>query len=168
MSQEFSAMRISPHFVLAEFEKSPTAAACGIDNRVPTRYVPNVVALVNEVLEPVRSKLGIEIYISSGYRCKAVNAKNHGAAHSQHMKGEAADIYISSDPKKNLGYTLWDVLKLIVNITDFDQIIWETRPPTKARPNGSKWIHVSYVTYRKNRHSMLRCADGKTYKELEI
>lgn len=78
------------------------------------------------------------------------------------MKGEAADIYIDTDPKKNLEWTLWDVLKLIVRFTDYDQVIWETRP------NGNKWIHVSYVTYRTNRHDMRRCSDGKTYPKLEL
>ena len=152
--------RLSKNFTLEEFEVSATARMNGIDNHVPADKVKNVKALVDEVLQPTRDKVGIPIYISSGYRCKEVNRINHGATTSQHMRGEAADIFI--DPVCSLGWTLWDVLKLIVQFTDFDQIIWETRP------NGSKWIHVSYVTYRKNRHSMLRCADGKTYKILEI
>ena len=164
--QEFSAMQLSKNFTLKEFEVSETARVNDIDNRVPKRYMKNVKALVDNVLQPTRDKVGIPIYISSGYRCREVNRINHGATTSQHMRGEAADIFI--DPVCSLGWTLWDVLKLIVRFTDFDQIIWETRPPTKARPNGSKWIHVSYVTYRKNRHSMLRCADGKTYKLLEL
>ena len=33
---------------------------------------------------------------------------------------------------------------------------------------GSKWIHVSYVTYRKNRHQKLQCKDGKTYQALDF
>ena len=153
-------MQLSKNFALKEFEVSETARVNDIDNRVPKRYVKNVKALVDEVLQPTRDKVGIPIYISSGYRCREVNQINHGATSSQHMRGEAADIFI--DPVCSLGWTLWDVLKLIVQFTDFDQVIWETRP------NGSKWIHVSYVTYRKNRKQCLQCKDGKTYQPLEI
>lgn len=157
---EYSAMRISKNFTLKEFEVSQTAEKHGIDNRVPAKLVPNVKALVDEVLQPTRNKVEIPIHISSGYRCKQVNAINHGAVSSQHMKGEAADIYII--PMEAKGWTLWDLAKLIVQFTDFDQLIYETRP------NGSKWIHVSYTTKRANRHSLLRCKDGKHYYRLEI
>ena len=154
-------MHLTRNFTLEEFEKSKTAETYGIDNRVPKKYIRNVQALA-EQLQVIRDMVGIPIYISSGYRCKEVNRINHGASSSQHMKGEAADIYIDTDPKKNLEWTLWDVLKLIVRFTDYDQVIWETRP------NGNKWIHVSYVTYRTNRHDMRRCSDGKNYPKLEL
>ena len=148
-------MRISENFTLEEFERSDKATRLGIDNRVPASKVRNVKALVDEVLQPVRTKLGIPIHISSGYRCPALNGAVKGATRSQHMKGEAADIYITSSK-----VTLWDVYKCIALCTDFDQLIWETRP------SGSKWIHVSYVTYRKNRHQKLQCKDGKTYQTI--
>ena len=45
----------------------------------------------------------------------------------------------------------------MVKHLDYDQIIWETRP------NGSKWIHVGYVSEGRNRHKALRCEDGKHY-----
>lgn len=153
-------MKLSKNFTLKEFEVSNTAEKLGIDNRVPAKLVPNIKALVDEVLQPIRDKVEIPIHISSGYRCKQVNAVNHGAANSQHMKGEAADIYII--PMEAKGWTLWDIAGLIVRFTDFDQLIYETRP------NGSKWIHVSYTTKRPNRHSLLRCKDGKHYYSLAI
>ena len=157
---EYSAMRLSKNFRLKEFEVSKTAEQLGIDNRVPSKLVPSIKALVDEVLQPIRDKIEIPIHISSGYRCKAVNTANHGAKQSQHMKGEAADIYIV--PMEAKGWTLWDIACLIVRFTDFDQLIYETRP------NGSKWIHVSYTTKRTNRHSLLRCKDGKHYYAMDI
>ena len=153
-------MKLTKNFTLEEFEHSETAIRNNIDNRVPERYIKNVKALAEKVLQPTRNRIGIPIYISSGYRCKMLNTAVKGAVTSQHTRGEAADIYLI--PAESKGWTLWDVCKLIVKHTDFDQLIWETRP------NGSKWIHVSYVTYRKNRHSKLRCDDGKTYKKLQI
>lgn len=157
-------MKLTKNFTLEEFERSKTAETYGIDNRVPKQYIRNVQALA-EQLQTIRDMVEIPIHISSGYRCKEVNRINHGASSSQHMKGEAADIYIDTDPKKNLGWTLWDILKLIVQFIDFDQLIWETRPPSLSRPHGSKWIHVSFVTHRKNRHDA-KGFDGKSYYEI--
>ena len=159
-TQELSAMRLSRNFTLSEFEVSKTARELGIDNRVPADLVPRVKALVDEILQPMRTRIEIPIHISSGYRCPKVNKVNHGAKLSQHMKGEAADIYIK--PEESLGWSLWDVATLIVRFLDFDQLIWE------ERPNGSRWIHVSYTTRRPNRRQALRTKDGKHYKPLEF
>ena len=154
--------RLSKNFKLHEFTDSEKATKLGIDNHAQLtqqNYI-NIEALCVNVLQKVRDMIEVPIHVSSGFRCRLVNKAAGGATKSQHTKGEAADIFI--DPVCSLGWTLWDVCKLIVKHTDFDQLIWETRP------NGSKWIHVSFVTYRKNRHSKLRCDDGKTYKKLEI
>ena len=154
--------RITKNFRLEEFTKSKKATELGIDNlgQLTQQNYINLEALCVNVLQKVRDMIEVPIHVSSGFRCRLVNKAANGSKKSQHMKGEAADIYVI--PAESKGWTLWDVCKLIVKHTDFDQLIWETRP------NGSKWIHVSHVTYRKNRHSKLRCDDGKTYKKLEI
>ena len=159
MKQELTDMQLTPHFNLSEFEKSATAEKYGIDNRVPAKLIKNVKALAEE-LEVVRTWWGFPIIISSGYRCKKVNEVNHGAKTSQHMKGEAADLIINN--KKCGGWSLWKLFLIIYETLDFDQLIWETRP------NGSKWIHVSFVTYRKNRHQCMQCKDGRTYQPLKL
>ena len=68
-------LRLSPHFTLREFEQSATAKKYGIDNTVPSKYVPVLQQLCKEVLEPLRSYVGQPIIISSGYRCNQLNAK---------------------------------------------------------------------------------------------
>jgi len=159
MKQELTDMQLTHHFNLSEFEKSVTAEKFGIDNRVPAKYIRNVQALAEE-LEVVRTIWGSPIIISSGYRCKKVNEVNHGAKRSQHMKGEAADLVINL--KNCGGWSLWKLFKIIYSQMPYDQLIWETRP------NGSKWIHVSYVYYRKGRHQCLQCKDGRTYQPLKL
>ena len=54
--------------------------------------VANIGALVENVLDPAREKLGKPIVVNSGYRCPKHNAAVGGVTNSQHMKGEAADI----------------------------------------------------------------------------
>lgn len=151
--------RLSTHFTLAEFEKSATAEKYGIDNRVPSKFVPVLQQLCQEVLEPLRSFVGGPIVISSGYRCNQLNIKVGGAYASQHTLGEAADIQLPFT-----SYTAWDDNKKHTDLetarrwfdwmeshTDFDQLIFETA-------NGKDfWIHVSCRKNRKkNRHQVIR------------
>lgn len=154
-------LRLSEHFTLAEFERSATATANGIDNTVPSQYIPALEQLCKTILEPLRAFAGQPIIISSGYRCNALNIKVGGAYASQHTVGEAADIHIPVTP-----YTDWDDGKahtdkelaerwfswLQAN-TDFDQLIMETS-------NGRDfWIHISCRKNKaKNRHQVLRLA----------
>lgn len=152
-------LHLTEHFTLAEFEKSATAKANGIDNSVPSQYIPALEQLCKTILEPLRAFAQQPIIISSGYRCNALNVKVGGAYASQHTLGEAADICI---PKT--AYTDWDDNKAHTDIelaerwftwlqahTDFDQLIMETS-------NGRDfWIHVSCRKNKsKNRHQVLR------------
>ncbi len=52
----------------------------------------SVKALVNNVLQPLRDAWGKPLHINSGYRCMELNKAVFGAATSQHIKGEAADV----------------------------------------------------------------------------
>jgi zinc D-Ala-D-Ala carboxypeptidase len=91
-----SAMLLSQHFHIEEFETSQTAARRGIDNRVPEELMPNLVRLAG-LLEQVRLVLGSRpIIITSGYRCPALNRAINGALHSAHMDARAADFICPS------------------------------------------------------------------------
>ena len=152
-------MKLTEHFSLAEFERSKTASAHGIDNRVPSQYIPVLQQLCQEVLEPLRAFVGKPIIISSGYRCNQLNIRVGGAYASQHTLGEAADIQLPLT-----SYTAWDDNKRHTDMEtarrwfdwielhcDFDQLIMETA-------NGKDfWIHVSCrKNRRKNRHQVIR------------
>ena len=45
------------------------------------------------IADQLRKNLGVPISIVSGLRCKTWNAIQGGVSNSQHMYGEAADIY---------------------------------------------------------------------------
>ena len=139
--------KLSQHFTLWEFLRSETAAKRGIDNEDITEVqLANMEALCENVLEPLRQQFGEPVYISSGYRCYYLNNCVKGALKSQHMYGEAADIYSKQGSKRLREWYLWMVDNLV-----FDQLIWETRP------NGSKWIHVSYKRTGVNRQQVFTC-----------
>lgn len=84
---------ISENFSWKEFEHSDIADKKCICNVVHTFDVRDaILALVKEVLQPLRNAVGKPLTINSGYRCDELNDAVGGVATSQHVKGEAADI----------------------------------------------------------------------------
>lgn len=84
---------ISDNFSYREFEKSATAEKKGITNVITNVTVrDSIKALVDEVLQPLRTAWGKPLDINSGYRCPELNREVGGVPTSQHIKGEAADV----------------------------------------------------------------------------
>lgn len=134
---------LSDHFTLDEMTRSGTAIRRGLDNTPSAVATGNLQALCVNVLEPLRRRFGA-IIITSGYRSRAVNRAVGGAKYSQHLSGEAADIYLGSD-EKGVKYA-----DFIIRHTDFDQLILE---PVGER--HKRWLHVSYTRRRANRHKVV-------------
>ena len=122
---------LTKHFTLEEFSHSSTAKARGIDNTVPKQLVPALRNLCERVLEPLRERVKEPVIISSGYRCPALNKAVGGKNTSQHMKGEACDIYMEDKTKLRKWFA-------ILLDGDFDQLIFE-----RNRRTDRCWIHVS-------------------------
>lgn len=84
---------ISKDFSYSEFERSETAERLGIVNVIASARVrDSIQALVINVLQPLRTALGVEMPVNSGYRCPELNEAVGGVPASQHLRGEAADI----------------------------------------------------------------------------
>ncbi len=120
------------YFTINELTRSTTAKRLKIDNTPSTEVKVNLTQLVEKVLDPLREEWGDSIIVSSGFRCEKLNRKVGGAAGSQHITGQAADIHTRTDkPEDNK--KLFDlIIKLKL---PFDQLIDEY---------GYNWIHVSY------------------------
>ena len=132
-------MKLTKNFSLEEMYRSDTARRCGIDNKPQTEeVVENLRALCLEVLQPLRDHLGKPVVVSSGYRCKDLNKKVGGVENSQHLKGEAADIKVRDREE------LIDVMRYIMDETDFDQLIRE-------KSGSTEWVHVSHKRNGNNR-----------------
>jgi hypothetical protein len=148
-------MKISAHLNLAEVTRSDSAKRHGIDNTPTPEHLENFKLLAEKVFEPIRLHFKTPIFISSGYRSKALNDLIKGSASSQHCKGQAIDI--DMDGSKG-GVTNKMVFDFIVSRLEWDQIIWEFG--TDANPD---WVHVSYVKTgnRKQKLKAVR-SGGKT------
>ncbi len=118
------------YFTIAELTRSATASARGIDNTPAQSHIDNLRALVDNVLDPLRQAWGRPLTVNSGYRCPALNRAVGGAAASQHLLGQAADITAGSPADNRRLMQLCTDLRL-----PFDQLIDES---------DFTWLHISY------------------------
>lgn len=131
-----------------EFTRSTTAEQRGISNEPDAATWQRIHALRDNILNPARANLGYPIYITSGYRSPYLNSLVGGAANSQHVTGEAADI---TTRDLTLNRALFEVL---VKLGNFDQLIWE---------KGGEWIHVSF---RPIGRGQMLAYDGSKYTNI--
>lgn len=108
--------------------------------QLPYGIEENLNGLVEEVLEPARRKLGKPIVVNSGFRCPLHNRTVGGVVGSQHVKGEAADLYCDDNRR---------LARIIVKAGRFDQLIIY---PT--------FVHVSYKRTGGNRKQILKKTAG--------
>ncbi|WP_439585684.1 D-Ala-D-Ala carboxypeptidase family metallohydrolase [Dyadobacter bucti] len=140
---------LTSHFTLEELLTSQTAIRFRYDEQFSPseQVVSHLIALCENILEPLRVALKQPIRVSSGYRCRRVNVKIGGAKKSQHLDGEAADIQV-------LSMEVEDLLQFIkASDLPYDQLIQEF----------DSWIHVSFS--KRNRGEALRAtklANGHT------
>ena len=104
-------------------------------SRLPNGIEENIEALVDEVLDPARRKLGKPIVVNWGYRCQKHNLEVGGVKNSQHMVGEAADITCADVPR---------LKQIIVENGKFDQLI-----------DYGTFLHVSWKRNGPNRKQKL-------------
>ena len=140
-------IHLTEHFTLNEMTASGTAIKLGIENKPGATETENLRQLCKNVLEPLRRRFG-KIRVTSGYRCPELNKAVGGVKNSQHMRGEAADLHVSSEEQAQK----W--ANFIAGNLTFDQCIIERR-----LGNDCRWLHVSYVipvAGRQNRRQVLK------------
>lgn len=140
------------YFYINELIASDVAKKYKIDNTPTEEIKDNLKYLIENLLDPIREAYGKPIYISSGYRCPALN--NHkaikGSKTSDHMKGFAADI-CSKNPADNI-----KLLEIAKTMPMWDQIINEKPYGTNNNP---RWVHVS-IRKAGNRKQVLLYKNG--------
>ncbi|MCR5534556.1 MAG: peptidase M15 [Bacteroidaceae bacterium] len=119
---------------------------CHCGCRMPDSARANIVALVEQVLDPARERYGKPVCVNSGYRCARHNAAVGGVANSQHMRGEAADICCCDNKR---------LAEIIEANGRYDQLILY---PT--------FVHVSWKKAGGNRKQILR-KTAKGYEKID-
>lgn len=142
------------YFTISELIRSDKAIARGIWNGANREQEDNLIALVAAVLDPAREKYCKPIHVSSGFRNDKVNKIVGGEATSQHLKGEAADLYTDAGVKGNQ-----EIGVIIAKLGNFDQIIFENVGKDNLLP---AWIHVSWKRKGTNRGEIKKHVTGTT------
>ena len=123
------------YFTIQELTASATALREGIDNR-PSKCAYHLLhVLVDQLLDPIREAWGEPIVVSSGYRCKQLNALVGGVKNSHHILGCAADILAGNRADHRKLFKMIQKMQQEGRIK-FTQLIWE---------GDGRWIHISYV-----------------------
>ena len=119
-------------FSISELCNSDIAIAKHINNAPKTmEQINNMVNLIFYVLQPLREKLGKPVHVESGFRCKELNNLVGGKPNSQHLIGEAADIWVNSCTPQTL-YNYIEGCGI-----EYDQLILE-------KTKTGSWVHISY------------------------
>jgi hypothetical protein len=130
-------MRLSPHFLLAEFLRVPPS-------EVPTGAVENLGKLCVALLEPLREAMGFPVVIHSGYRAPSANESVGGVRGSDHTVGRAADFHIGHDDWEKHTFEAFHWLRTH-KLADIGQLILEDHR-LSLRNNAKLWVHVSIVS----------------------
>ena len=125
-------MLLSKNFSLLELTKSQTAERRGIENKPTAEHIENMVALCENILQPVRDQYGSFI-VSSGYRCPELCIAIGSSKDSPHAQGQAADFEVA-------GVSNYKLASWIEENLEFDQLILEC-----FTGGNTGWIHCSYV-----------------------
>lgn len=129
---------MTPHFTLAEFTRSDTAARKGIDNTPPHEMLP-VIEQTMQMMERIRAYLSqqagrdVPITITSGYRSPELNEAIGSLGRSDHPRGMACDWVA---PKFGTPTEICKALAPQVGVLGIGQLINEY-------PDRSGWVHTS-------------------------
>jgi zinc D-Ala-D-Ala carboxypeptidase len=144
-------IKLSKDFRLLEFTRSETAEKLKLANTPDDEAIQNLKWLVQKVLQPLRTKLGKPVTVSSGFRSAAVNKAVNGVKDSHHLCREgfaAADISVR-------GMKLEALFEMIKNSTwPYEQVILEY---------DQNVIHVSSRRPKREALTRKRVAGKLTY-----
>jgi len=137
-------MNLTKNFTLEEAIRSHKADSLHINNSMSPDIEENARLFAQNVLQPLRDKIGEPFLVTSWYRCHKLNQAVGGVPTSAHLSGMALDFVISGYDYKGSYALVLNALKTL-GIT-FDQLIIEYN-----RKTGAKWVHLSALK-EKNRN----------------
>lgn len=135
-------MKLSKNLPLHEVIRSNTALRHNINNTPPQDHINNLKYLAQTVFQPIRDHFGKPIFVSSGYRSKALNKAIKGSNRSFHSYGMALDL---DQDYRNTNIVNAQVFYYIKNTLQFTELIWEF-----GDDNNPNWVHVAIARGRED------------------
>lgn len=125
----------------------------------------NLQNLIDKCLDPIRTKLGQPVAVTSGWRPKRLNDAVKGAKNSNHLYGYAADIHTGNSSTDNV-----KILKAVLQLgIIYDELIAEgANFNADGTLKSCEWVHVAVRPNAKdNRMKCLYTIDKRTYSPLK-
>lgn len=113
--------KVSENFTVAEFASKDGSRVVIINQKLP------------EYLQKARDHFGKPMIITSGYRTTSHNIKVGGVSNSQHVFGNAADVYIPGVSVTDLYNYLCDIAGNSCGIGIYDTFVHFDVRSTKSR-----------------------------------
>lgn len=114
-------LKVAPNFTVSEFASKDGARVVIINMALP------------EYLQKARDHFGKPLIITSGYRTTAHNIKVGGVGNSQHVFGNAADVYIPGVPVSDLYNYFCEIAGNSCGIGIYDTFVHFDVRTTKSR-----------------------------------
>lgn len=124
-------------FTIKDFTRSNTAEKYKIDNSIKSQIIRKNIVHTIAIAERVRKILGVDLNITSCYRCKKLNDIIGGAKTSHHLKAQAFDFTCIYTPEEVCN-------KLKNSEIPYDQLIDE-----------GTWTHIGCPKNKKLRRQFL-------------
>lgn len=143
---------LSRYYSLAELTDSEIARKKNIDNKPSIKQIENLKYLCTMILDPLRDKLGKNVKVISGFRCRELNTAMFGSPESWHMADDdkvAADIVCKGASLKKIAETL-DELQVPFDkiIISYDRSVVHIQARRPKRENISRKIVGGVVRYQ--------------------
>lgn len=124
----------------------------------------NLKNLIENLLDPIREKLGGPITVTSGYRPERLNKAVGGATNSNHLYGFAADVHFGNDRSDNV-----KIIEALLSLNiPYDECIAEKSLFNKSGELVSaSWIHVA-LRPEHNRKKLIYTTNFKNYYPLKF
>lgn len=133
--------KLTPHFCLYELTQT-SHAQFQYENRKLSANQVGKLFQVAQLLEEVRTLLGVPLIVHSGYRCPNVNNAVGSTNKSQHLLCEAADFSPEGAKTYEDHKAAWDKIRVAAEQKklSFGQLILEEA----GRDYGTAvWVHIS-------------------------
>jgi hypothetical protein len=133
------------YFSIEELTQSRTAEREGIDNTPNKRQRENLQKLVTTILDPFRENVWTTpLYVTSGFRSKALNQAVGGVSTSLHTEGRAVDLI----PKNGQYIHLFNVLRRKIDEYPIEELIYykdkkHTHIAYSENPRREIFMHIN-------------------------
>lgn len=146
--------RLSEHFRFYEMTRTDVRSLLETNRKEACSFSGDLTKVCLQLLEPIREKVDAPVIVTSGFRGKTLNKAVGGSKYSQHMRGEAADIFVPGLALTRLFGIILEEMNL-----EYHQLLLEYGCIHISLPTGYKDGEVAVYDVATKRKTILKEGD---------